>query len=386
MSLNILSQRGIFEGSAFCFLYELENLLVSTCSANLLIPRTNKITQWLNQKNLSRSLTKKIMENTIGLYNPIDINLPSDQEPNVLLVFCLNPAHLSMLTAIPEWRERFDVVAAYVIDAWDLQIYPKEISEIDHLFVPVQECVRELSQEFNIGVSLLPFGADVLRYSSTDAERPIDVMSFGRNPVNFHLQLTETLNDSVSHYLYYRHPGLCGNWLPDTSQYEGRGDHELRRLFHKMIQRSKIILAFDPLYQTDQIYETRKVNSRKWKFRHSILSLRWFEGCAAGCVILGKRPQTPLFDDIMGWKDSAIELPDDESQWIPFTLDLLADDVRLATIRQRNYEQTLAHHDWRYRIHDIFNTLNLKVPQGLNKELAQLSVNLSCSKDMNCQT
>ncbi|MGF1524368.1 MAG: glycosyltransferase [Leptolyngbyaceae cyanobacterium] len=322
-------------------------------------------------------MAKRVITKTVGSYQPFDPDRISTGSSKMLFVICLNAAGLSMLSSIPNWRKQFDVVAAYVVDAWLFNAYPKETYQLDHLFVPVLEAIEGLEQKFKIPVSLLPFGANVLLHGSGQRDRPIDVMSFGRTPVEFHQSLSQGLNCPGSDRVYYRHPAVDRNWYPQNDRYEGRVDQEYRLLFHQMMRRSKIVLAFDPLYDTDQLYESHNVNTRPWKFKHSVLSLRWIEGCAAGCTILGKRPKTVLADQILNWEDATVELPEDPEQWLGFTEKLLEDTSRLQAIYQRNYIESLARHDWRYRIRDVFEILQLPLPTLLTDELKLLAEKLN---------
>ncbi|MDJ0788589.1 MAG: glycosyltransferase [Myxococcota bacterium] len=370
MGTFLLSQRGIRDSAAHAAVYELEEILVETCGAKLLTPRAHPLTLGLHRRGLLTPRTSKLVTRTNRYYETLDVEIPKDGSPNVLLLPCMVGSEIGVLSSIPDWRSRFDVVAAYVVDAWFP--YPPEVAEIDHLFVPVMDVVGELGERFGIPVSLLPLGSDVVRHGSDQPERPLDVMSFGRTPVELHRELGRAMNQPHSRQAYYRHqhPGPAKNHFPDHPRYEERVDYELRMQFHRMMTLSKIVLAFDSMYETDQIYASGQVNARPWRFRHSIIAFRWFEGCAAGCAILGKRPTTPLFDQVLDWEDSAIELPEDRKDWTPFTLALLEDEARLAAIRERNYRESLTRNDWRARILAMHEALGLEPPEGLLEAVA----------------
>jgi hypothetical protein len=108
------------------------------------------------------------------------------------------------------------------------------------------------------------------------------------------------------------------------------------------------------------------------KFLYSFITLRWFFGAATGCAIIGKRPTTPLADELLNWKDATIELPDDPQKSVEFIEELLQDTTRLQFIHKNNYIESLARHDWRFRIQSIFKTAGLSCPQGLREELSKL--------------
>ncbi|WP_299489202.1 glycosyltransferase [Acaryochloris sp. IP29b_bin.137] len=374
MDTYILSQRGLVEGSAYGFIFEFEELMARLCGSQILVPKANGLTLWVEQQSPKFATQfKKFISRTTGYYQKFD---PADfraHQLKVLFVICLSAPALNMVTSIPNWRRQFDLVVGFVIDAWFLPSYPKETYQFDHLFVPVLEAVDVIQQRFDLSVSLLPFGADVLLHGTQSVNRPVDVMSFGRTPLNFHQALSRTFNQPNSKMLYYRHPAVDRSWHPKNDRYATRVDCEYRLLFHQMMRRSKIVLAFDPLYDTDQLYESHKVNTRPWHFPHSILSLRWIEGVAAGCAILGKRPTTALADQALNWDDATIDLPDDPQVWMDFTQKLLSDHDRLKAIHYRNYFESLSRHDWRHRIRHMFETLHLTLPDLLLEELNKIA-------------
>ncbi len=127
-------------------------------------------------------------------------------------------------------------------------------------------------------------------------------------------------------------------------------------LMTNLLNKSKISICFEP--------------SSLPRFRgYSPLLLRWLEGWACGCVIVGKRPFGKGVAQLLDWENSTVELPDDSSDWIPFFEDLLNHEDLLIEISQRNYQECLLRHDWRYRIRDIFTTLNLPIPDQLQLEI-----------------
>jgi Glycosyl transferases group 1 len=108
------------------------------------------------------------------------------------------------------------------------------------------------------------------------------------------------------------------------------------------------------------------------EFPHPFVTLRWFQCGAAGCAIVGKRPTTPLADELLAWEDATIELPDDPQACLEFVEALLQDWNRLNRIHTRNYLENLARHDWRLRIKDVFEILKLPLPLPLVEQLCEL--------------
>ncbi len=357
MDLYLLSCRSTASSVSWDPVYELENLIASTCNAMILAPGYRPAVQRARSTGgRVNRWVEKAFGKTIGRYEPVPLMLPATTQPKVLLVTAICGADLNLLSAIKGWRQQFDCVAAYVFDAWGLPIYPSFTRQLDHLFVPMPELITSLHQGLHIPVSFLPFGVDALRQGSGASDRPIDVISYGRIPQPFHKAFAAAFNQPQSAQLYYRATPRRRDYAP-ILPYEQREDDRDRQLFFQLLRRTKLALAFDTLYPGMR------------EFPHSFVTLRWFEGAAAGCAIIGKRPTTPVADQLFNWEDATIEIPDDPLAAIAFVQELLADFSRLATIRQRNYWHTLAQHDWRWRIQQIFQTLNLPIPHPLADEL-----------------
>jgi hypothetical protein len=144
--------------------------------------------------------------------------------------------------------------------------------------------------------------------------------------------------------------------------YEKRKDEEDTLLLFHILRHSKITLAFDTIYPGMR------------QFPYSFITLRWFYGAATGGAIVGKRPTTPLYDELLNWEDATIELPDDPQKSVELIEELLQDTQRLESIYKRNYVESLARHDWRYRIQSMLEKVQIPLPHGLREELGKLKL------------
>jgi hypothetical protein len=359
MNVCILSSRGLSSSVSWDPLYELEDLLVQVCDACLIVPAARGVQQWLSrQVGYPAMLAGKVLHRTIGAFEPNELNLPPNP-PNVLLIVGISPADLHLLSSIPAWRQQFDCVAAYIFDAWEPSYYPRLARQLDHLFVPMPEIVDLLHQHLQIPVSLLPFGVDALVHGSAKLDRSIDLMSYGRIPEPFRQTFSRVFNQPTSDRIFYHATPRRSEEYP-SKPYEDRDDRRDRLLLFQLLRRTKLVLAFDTLYPGMRT------------FPYSFLTLRWFEGGAAGCAIVGKRPTTPLAERLLDWEDATIELPDDPIASVAVIEDLLQSPTRLQAIHQRNYMQHLSRHDWRWRIRSLLEQLNLPLPTPLVRQLEQI--------------
>jgi hypothetical protein len=364
MGIYVLSARQLISSVSLDPIFELEDILVQSCDATLLVPTAQMVTkqvhlypEWANQ------FAKKVIRRTVGLYQPIDdLDLPD--ESNVLLIVVTHPGWLEMLSCIPRWRQRFDLVVAYVFDAWFLEWYPQYTRWLDHLFVPMPEIIKSLKQYLGIPVSLLPFASDVLLHGSNNLDRAIDLVSYGRIPAAHNTAFAQTFNHPHSHQLYYRSTPRATTYFPDKPYAERREIEDTAQLY-QILRKTKIALAYDTMYPGMRL------------FPHPFVTLRWFQCGATGCAIAGKRPTTPLADELLNWEDATIELPDQPVACVGMLKDLLQDTTRLNTIHRRNYLENLARHDWRHRIKAVMGTLQIPVPPPLGEALSALQAKLA---------
>jgi len=361
MNLFVLSSRAICSSVFWDTVFELENIMVQTCNAQLLIPSARDLVQWSSKlPPLANRIVRKFVKSTTGLYELPPLPDFSDK-PNVLVLIGISGADIELLSSIPKWRQRFDVVIAYVFDSWGTEIFPKSVYKLDHLFVALPEVVDKLKSMFKIPVSLIPFGADVLDQGSYQVNRSIDITSFGRIPEQYHGAFIDKFNQPGSEQIYYKSTPRALQEFPKIS-YEKRKDEEDTMLLFHILRLSKITLAFDTRYPGMRY------------FPYSFITLRWFYGAATGGAIVGKRPTTPLMDELFNWEDATIELPDDPQKSVEFVAELLQDTNRLQSIYKRNYVESLARHDWRYRIQSMLEAVQVPLPHVLSEELLQLKM------------
>ena len=240
-----------------------------------------------------------------------------------------------MIRAVPGWPD-FRHVVAYVIDSY-YDHYPALTAELDHVFVPIGGDDARVRERFGVAASVLPLATDTQRARPPEGQpRPIDVLAYGRLRFDHLTAMAEgalragfRFQDGIPHD---PHASLT----------------QARDLFWSSLQRAQLSLAYDTLVP----------NCRGRPFDVSIVTPRWFEALASGCVLAGQGSDDSraLFD----WDDAVIALPDPPAEAWDLVQGLLADPDRLAVIRARNLEQMAARHDWRHRI----ATLEAALEQG----------------------
>src|SRR5262245_5933311 len=110
------------------------------------------------------------------------------------------------------------------------------------------------------------------------------------------------------------------------------------------------------------------------------VGFRFYEGAAAGCVLVGQAPRCEPFDRMFDWPDAVVEVASDGSDMADVLMRLNADPERIREIGRRNAVESLLRHDWVYRWKQIFEIAGVTPTQGMQsrelqlKRLAELSV------------
>ncbi len=276
--------------------------------------------------------------------------------PNILLVVGLGPDFLlSIFTLYPLWK-KFDLKIAYLLDGFDYHHLDREvIPHLDYLFLICAEMADDIKKNLTITTAFLPLATDVLNLGSNSTHRCIDIISYGRTDPAVHRCLQFHFNRQQSHRIYF-HSTFSHPEVFDIKEHT--------KLLFKILARSQISLCF----------EASKVS----RFQgYSPILMRWFESWSCGCTVVGKKPFSKGVADLLDWENSTIEIPDNPEDWIPFFEDLLLDKYTLITNTKRNYRECLLRHDWRYRLKNMLQTLELPITEKLRNEMTKLREKLN---------
>lgn len=373
-NFHVLTARQLYVSSYHGICFELEDLFEKTCSATLIKTTARPLHQLAAQYDLSTTrIVETLLRKSKNLFETVsESDFPTTKgDLNVLIVVAMSPSEIESLIVVPNWRQRYDIVVAYVFDCWTIDAYPRRIlPQIDHLFVPYFEVEPLLKEEFGLPTSVLPFGSCVKEFGSPAPERAIDLVGYGRTSISYHQALCSEFNVTDSEHLYYVHPQFKKELFPSEPYGPQRSDYQHKMTLRKMLKRSQAALAFSNTYTAKQGSNISHHIAHRSSV--AILGYRWFEISAAGCAVLGRRPQSLATDMCFDWEDSTIELPDDPQEGIRFMGELFADRARMEQIHQRNYYENLVRNDWRHRIKSMLETLSISLPSRLQEDLKQM--------------
>ena len=359
----LLSMRRLADLVAFCVPYEFEDVFAEVTGADRVDVGHREAMEFSRQlyklarlATNSRRFAKAISPNfsTIRLERHYELFFP---------VF--NHAHeLYALATIPDWRQHCRLAACFVSELW-VHLLPKYLlellAEFDHIFVGAQHVVDKVSQIAGVPCHYLPAAADVLRFSPYPdlPTRMINICSIGRRSEVTHAAL---LGLARERRLFYYYDTVAASGLDQKQRtFKVSDPREHRLLLANILRRSRYYIA-----------NRSRVNEPEFMMDRDEISYRFYEGAAAGTVMLGEPPRNPLFEQQFDWPDAVIRLPFNSPDIARFLAELDTDSQRLLRAQRNNLRNAALRHDWVHRVREVFNTLSLPPTAGMLAREEQL--------------
>ncbi len=277
---------------------------------------------------------------------------------DTLIVIARNPSALDVINHIRGVRRRFKKVLAWVTDSYFYQGYGQATKHYDLIAVTDHADAEWIQRNFGTQTITIRQGIDTFSIvPSVDRPRSIDLMGFGRMPPKYHEAFKRRFHSPTSPYLYLHSP---------IGHQTGSVIWEERSMLLKTLQRTRFSLAFHMLCNPE-------INRPK----SMMVTSRWLESLAAGCIVVGKRPISAMADEMLSWPDSTIELPDDPATAVDALEELLqTDEAKFEENRRTNMRNTMRYHDLRSRIADLLDAFGIDRPQALSNDLEELKTRL----------
>jgi hypothetical protein len=99
---------------------------------------------------------------------------------------------------------------------------------------------------------------------------------------------------------------------------------------------------------------------------------RYFEGAAAGAVMVGQAADCGLFWDLFPWPDAVVEINPDGSDVLEVISHLESTPARVRAISRRNAVESLLRHDWIHRWIQIFRIAGIEPSPGMTARVEHL--------------
>lgn len=269
---------------------------------------------------------------------------PLERRYALLFYFMQSFPDLYPLVPWSRFHSAAGVSACYIDELWAHQVRRNTgamdlLRRFDVIFVAFEGSVEALAQATRRPCYYVPPSVDALALCPfpRPPARVIDFYAMGRRPPQTHAALLRRAQRGDWFYHY------------DTFDNARFTDHrEHRQRFADLIQRTRYFLVNTAICNEPD----RTAGQRE-------LGFRYFEGAAAGAVLIGDAPRSNAFEALLGWPDALIPLPFDSADIAPVLDALDADPQRVERIRRANIVNSLRKHDHVYRWAQVLKAVGL---------------------------
>ncbi len=213
------------------------------------------------------------------------------------------------------------------------------LSHFDHVLVGTAGAVEAIADLTGRPSSYLAPSVDALALCPYPDQPPraIDVYSMGRRSPMTHAAL---LNLAERKRWFYLYDTLVRARMPDHRQH--------RRHLGGLLKRTRYFLAYPG-----------KMDAPEETGGQQELGFRYFEGAAAGAVLIGEAPANSWSEKLFGWKDAIVRLPyaAEDPEALLAAFDLAPE--REQAIRRANVVESLRRHDHVYRWSEVLRLVGL---------------------------
>ena len=364
LNVLLLSQRRIADLVAYCLAYEFEDAFAAVTDAERV-----DVTDFAGLEFSRRAY--KLARLASGSPRIAHRLAPSPRAKVVLerefdLFFPVfsHTYELYSLATIPNWRQRCRKAACFINEVWSdmLPEYLLELlSAFDHVFIGNHHSVEDVARITGRPCSYLPLAVDVLRFTPPwpDQPRPIEVCNLGRRSAVTHQALIDDAERRRCFY-YYDTVAASGSDLKDRT-FRVDNPHDHRGMLATLLKNSSYYIA-------NRSY----VNRPEFTAGRDVISARFYEGAAAGAVMIGEAPRTEEFKQQFDWPDALIHVPFDSPDIGRILAGLNGDPDRLRAVRRHNVRQAAQRHDWLHRILAVFDTLDLAPTEKMRARAKRL--------------
>jgi len=345
------SARNFKKNAFMCGHYEAQDVLVEVDDVDLIClepGRGYEFREFWQRRLMFHDISRRIVFANPGLHT-----VRLTREYDLFLARCQIEKDFLDVNAIKGWKDHCKTSVCWIDEMWAAWIPSQKywlhaLKQFDHVFVSSSGTVGPLSKAIDRPCHYLPPAVDALRFTPypDPPARVIDVCSIGRRQQGIHQTLVEAARRQD---IFYVHDTFAGLSLADVYDYRQHRDY-----FANLAKRSRYFMVAPG--KIDCFSETRG---------QAEVGGRYFEGAAAGAVMIGQAPNCEAFYELFPWPDAVIEIQPDGSDVIEALTRLGSEPERVSAIARRNAMEALLRHDWVYRWKEIFRVAGIEPSAGM---------------------
>jgi spore maturation protein CgeB len=342
--------------AAWCSNYAFEDVIRSVDDVDML--ELEPTPHFELRQHIARSVAWRSRYRAFSDLNPGVKRVRLDRDYDVFVFVCMNVWDLLYLNAVANWQTRCKVKLCYMVEIYagqaaELQHLLRRLQDFDQIFSSCAGSVGAISKIVSKPCYHLPYAVDVLRFTPypKPPARVIDVFSIGRRSEPVHQALRRLAAAGDFFYLY--------DTLP-SPLVRPSNPVEHREMLANTARVSRFYITYPAKFGDDETYGQSEVGGR------------YFEGAAAGAVLLGQAPGALTFHRDFPWPDAVVELNPDGSDVADVLADLSRRPDELARLGVRNAVAALRWHDWAHRWSAILQTAGLAPRPALSERVGAL--------------
>ena len=348
----VFSLRNIFTKDLYrCPLLEFEDTIAAIDRADIVAPNGNPL---IGRNQFAQRLAFHAPVFLKSEFEKVNLTKKYD----LFFATCGSPRDLLMIDAARYLWDACSIKVCLIDELWVKAIaehrhFLRILENFDLVALYYSGTVGSLSEQIERPCFFIPPGIDAIRFCPhpQNLERVVDIYSVGRRSRSTHealLQMAERRN------LFYLHDSIEGT--------KAFNSNEHRRLFANTAKRSKYFIV-----NPGQIDRPDKRGNQ------IEIGNRYFEGIAAGMILVGEIPKNGEFEKLFDWPDAVIHLPYGSEDVDDLFCALEEDPGKQERIRRTNVVQALKRHDWAYRWEAILRRVGLEPTPGLAARKMRLS-------------
>jgi hypothetical protein len=352
----VWSQRNIENFIFNSCLFEFEDLINKVDLADIISPP---------KYSLEGKIIKKLIKNSTQYlkeavyFNPYLKSISLEQEYDVFFTVLDFPKNLSSINLLSNWRKKCCFAVCYLVEIWrkdlfELKNFLEFFQNFDLICLGHSEIVNDVQKIINRPCIYLPPGVDALKFCPdlTTNHRSIDLLSLGRRSDVVHQALLE-LAEQKNFFYYY-------DYLSGAEQRSNRFQ-EHRTLIANLLKSSRYFIT-----------NYAKVNQVQQTLGQREIGYRFFEGAAAGNILLGCSPNNAAFRYYFDWDNAVIPINFDEQNIVKIIAELDSQPELLKQIQTDNVVNSLLRHDWVYRWEQVLDKLGMPLTRSMKQRQDQL--------------
>ena len=352
----VFSQRNLSSIQPFrCAHFEFEDVIAEVDDVDFVAPRFNPNTH-------RQKVAKQLAYHTPVKLNPGIGKVSVEKQYDLFFAICGNPTDILRISSAIDWRQHCKKAVCLIDEMWAREVpnyrnYLQILSQFDRVILYYSQSVAPANKVMGQPKCIfLPPGVDTIRFCPfpDPPERSIHVYSVGRRSAVTHKSF---LRMATNHGTLYLHDTTSADRVLDPIEH--------RVLVANIAKRSRYYIVNPGLIDRPDV-----------RGDQIEIGNRYFEGAAAGNILLGERPNNGEFERFFDWEDSLIDLPYNSPEADEIVRELDAQPERQARMQKRNVEQSLLRHDWAYRWESILHLVGLEgLPQlaARKQKLASLA-------------